>query len=274
MFDKNKYIEWLKSKESPNGWFLLLFTQPKLYLYNLLRRTLITGLIMLLVYELTKYAGLTKQTIPSNLHSLVGMVIGLLLVFRTNTSYDRWWEARKLFSSFHSNLLYIKIKTKNITKRTELLHSLRRINSSVFGYVASENEKDSLFHKERFLKHCEKIGDLFFEEYNASPNYGNLEKKVSEFIEYFCSLERIKNTPIPTSYALHVKLSVFIYLLSLPFGLFFELGVFSVFLVMMLFFIIGGIEIISSEIENPFANDPNDLPLKKYEKENEQFLKN
>lgn len=272
MGQENKYINWIKEQEAPNRWFLLLFTQPKLYLYNLLKRTVATGFVVFIVYELTKYAGLNKQAIPSNLHSLVGMVIGLLLVFRTNTSYDRWWEARKLFSSFQANLLYIKMKSKNFTKRTELLYSLKRINTSVFGFVSSELEKDNLFHKERFLKHCDKLGDLFYEECGDTPNYGGLEKKISELIEQFCALERIKNTPIPTSYALHVKLSVFIYLLSLPFGLFFELGVFSIVLVMMLFFIIGGIEIISSEIENPFKHDPNDLPVDEYKEDNEKFL--
>lgn len=273
MAQENKIIKWLHSKESSNRWFLLIFTQPQLYLYNLLKRTAVTGFVMLIVFELTQYAGITKQSIPSNLHSLVGMVIGLLLVFRTNTSYDRWWEARKLFSSFQASLLYVKMKSKMFTKSTEALHSLKRINSSVFGYVSSNNEKDSLFHKERFIKHCDKLSILFYEECNNNPNYGNLEKKISELIEQFCALERIKNTPIPTSYALHVKLSVFIYLLSLPFGLFFELGVFSVFLVMMLFFIIGGIEVISSEIENPFGGQPNDHPLDKYQKENDDFLK-
>src|SRR6218665_1081779 len=35
--------------------------------------------------------------VPSTLHSLVGVALGLLLVFRTNASYDRFWEGRKLW---------------------------------------------------------------------------------------------------------------------------------------------------------------------------------
>ena len=260
-------------KDAENMWVVLMLTKPKLYLYNLLKKTAVTGVLMFILFEVVSHFGIDKQPIPSNLHSLVGMVIGLLLVFRTNTSYDRWWEARKLFSSFQANIIYFATKAKGFDKQTELMHSLNRINSSVFEYVSSDDEKDSLFFKERFLKHCEKIGELIFKEHSGSPYYGNMEKRLADMVDQFCALERIKNTPIPLSYALHVKLSVFIYLLSLPFGLFFELGVFSVFLVMMLFFIIGGIEIISSEIENPFSENPNDLPLEKYKKENEYYIK-
>lgn len=255
-----------------NMWVILLFTKPKLYLYNLLKRTALTGILMLIIYEILKYAGVDKQAIPNNLHSLVGMVIGLLLVFRTNTSYDRWWEARKIFSTFQSILMYLTIKSKDFEQNAKIRHSLMRINTSLFAYVASDVEKDCTYHKEKFMKHCGLLGDIFFKQQDAVQNYGNLEKKISELIDQFCALERIKNTPIPISYALHIKLSVLIYLLSLPFGLFFEFGIVSIFFVMMLFFIIGGIEIISSEIENPFRDDPNDLPIFKFKEENEKYI--
>jgi putative membrane protein len=52
-----------------------------------------------------------------------------------------------------------------------------------------------------------------------------------------------------------------VYLLSLPFGLFRDLGLASSLMVMLIFYIAAGIEIISDEIENPFAGDPNDLPV-------------
>ncbi len=111
-----------------------------------------------------------------------------------------------------------------------------------------------------------------FEEQFSSTISGNLERKMSELLDYFTSLERIKNTPIPISYTFHIKLSIFVYLLTLPFGLFYGLGTVSILLVMILFFIIGGIEIISNEIENPFKGDPNDLPIEEFKKETEKYL--
>jgi putative membrane protein len=45
------------------------------------------------------------------MHSLIGLVIGLLLVFRTNTAYDRWWEGRKVIGSIPRDKPYIdKVK--------------------------------------------------------------------------------------------------------------------------------------------------------------------
>ena len=36
---------------------------------------------------------------PSDLHAALSLVLGWLLVFRTNAAYARWWEARTLWGS-------------------------------------------------------------------------------------------------------------------------------------------------------------------------------
>lgn len=272
MIRESKVLEWFRRMEAANSWVVILLTQPKLYLYNLLKRTAMTGLFMLIFYETIKYLGINNQTIPSNLHSLIGIVIGLLLVFRTNTAYDRWWEARKIFAALHANILYMRQKISKADKRVEALYHFRKINTSMFNFVSTDDVKESAKYKEVFLKSHNILSEILYCEFHKSPIFGNLEKKVSEILDQFTSLERIKNTPIPISYTFHIKLSVFIYLLSLPFGLFFELGIVAIPFVMILFFIIGGIEIISAEIENPFRGDPNDLPIEEYRNENEKYL--
>jgi putative membrane protein len=35
--------------------------------------------------------------------SLLGVVLSILLSFRTNTAYDRWWEGRKLWGDLVNN---------------------------------------------------------------------------------------------------------------------------------------------------------------------------
>jgi putative membrane protein len=272
MIQESKILQWFKRRKAVNSWIIVLLTQPKLYLYNLLKRTAMTGLFMFLFYETIQYIGVTKQAIPSNLHSLIGIVIGLLLVFRTNTAYDRWWEARKIFASLHAIILYLRQKTVKMDKKMEVLYHLRKINTSMFEFVSTNDAKESAAYKETFISSHNTLSEIIFCEFNESPIFGNVEKKLSEILDQFCSLERIKNTPIPISYTFHIKLSVFIYLLSLPFGLFFELGVVAIPFVMILFFIIGGIEIISTEIENPFRGDPNDLPIDEYRSDNEKYL--
>lgn len=268
----NKILKWFKKKEAANSWVVILFTKPKLYLHNLVKRTVITGIVMFFFYETLKYIGVNSQAIPSTLHSLIGIVIGLLLVFRTNTAYDRWWEARKIFASLHATFLYFASKVKTAEKRTEILYSLRKMNSSIFDFVSVDTLQESEPCKDSFLEHHGKLSEAIYCEQIAGPIYSSIERKLSEMLDQFTALERIKNTPIPISYTFHIKLSIFLYLMSLPFGVFFELGVWSIPFVMILFFIIGGIEIISNEIENPFKGDPNDLPIEDYKKENEKYL--
>lgn len=268
-----RFAKWLKEHENDKTWIVILFTKPKLYLYNLLKRTMMVGIFLFLLCEALKYLEMAQtQSIPSTLHSLVGIVIGLLLVFRTNTAYDRWWEARKIFASLHATLIYIRVKFINSDDAQEAISQLKNLNDNIFKYVSADEGHDSIKIKEDFMKSYIELSALILNRNLPPPIHGNLEKKLAEIIESFASLERIKDTPIPMSYSFHIKLSIFLYLLSLPFGMLFDLGLWSIPCVMVLFFVVAGIEIISNEIENPFKDDPNDLPINNYKKENEKYI--
>jgi len=272
MIQESSILKWFKNQERKNSWLVILFSKPRLYLYNLLKRTAYMGVVTLFLLEIVKYFEFKEQIIPSTLHSLIGIVIGLLLVFRTNTAYDRWWEARKIFSSLHATFLFFLVKVGNSERKEEILSTIKKINSTIFHFVATESEIENHVIKNNFLKKYNRLNELFFCEHFPPPIYGNIEKKMAEIMEHFSSLERIKSTPIPISYSFHIKLSIFVYLLTLPLGLFFGLGLSSIPMVMILFFIIAGIEIISNEIENPFKGDPNDLPIDEFKKETEKYL--
>jgi putative membrane protein len=201
------------------------------------------------------------------MHSLIGIVIGLLLVFRTNTAYDRWWEGRKMISGLSHEVGLISARIASISNDvnkkeiedfkyhvSEFLKSLRD-----YLQIGDDGSESTIFHlsqkrkMERAFKALNKIGYV-------DPNVGGLNNSIGKLLEYSNALERIKNTPIPLSYKLHIKISIFIYLITLPFGLFHDLGMWATPMVMLIYYIIAGVEIISNEIENPFAGDPNDLP--------------
>ena len=44
------------------------------------------------------------------MHSILGFVLSLLVVFRTNTAYDRWWEGRKLWGALVNNTRNLAVK--------------------------------------------------------------------------------------------------------------------------------------------------------------------
>ena len=73
--------------------------------------------------------------------------------------------------------------------------------------------------------------------------------------------ERIKNTPIPFSYSAFIKKFLFFYTMFMPFAYISNLGYFVIPLVIFIFYVLASIEIIAEEIENPFGDDENDLPL-------------
>ena len=235
-------------------------------------RTFGMGLFTLMIWFIIEFFEITSFTIPSSMHSLIGIVIGLLLVFRTNTAYDRWWDGRKIIASLSSEVSIVTARLDSLrtTDRfeshyeTAIKQNLSSFLLSLRNYLTKgqDNEPSSVFH----LKQTQYLKELFH-----SVSYLKQDDNVKSILnssflkmmEYSNQLERIKNTPIPLSYVFHIKISMMIYLLTLPFGMFHDLGVWSVILVMLIYYIIAGVEIISSEIENPFAGDPNDLPTYK-----------
>lgn len=270
---ENKLIKWLKKQEHRKSWYVMIFTNPSLYLLNLVKSTVLMGIFLFLMYELfIKYFEIHQQTIPSTLHSLIGIVLGLLLVFRTNTAYDRWWEARKVFAQIHSIFLYLRIKSSNSSISKESKEFLTEINSSIFYFVSSTSYEEGSDFKKKFLENYISLSRLFSDAVIPPHVHSGCEKRLADLLDNFTSLERIKDTPIPYSYSFHIKLAIFAYLVTLPFGLFFGMGVWSIPLIMILFFIIAGIDIISTEIENPFRGDPNDLPIEEFKNETQKYL--
>jgi putative membrane protein len=278
---KNKINQIIETLEKKDNWFVLLLTKPSLYLFSLLKRTLIIGVVLFFIVEISLKLGLKEQVIPVTWHSVAGIVIGLLLVFRTNTAYDRWWEARKIFASLESSFIFIRINLSKVNpisekRKEEMVDKLKTINKLIFDFTAEDDRDKSSELKKSFVMFIHgfklDLSELLKSESITAQDYVATDKKIMDIMDYFCSLERIKDTPIPTSYSLHIKISLFAYLLSLPFGLFFGFGMLSIPLVMVLFFVIAGIEIISNEIENPFKGDPNDLPIEEFKEENEKYI--
>ncbi len=262
-------IEKFEKSIKRNTYYQLL-TKPQVYLKVLLTRTVGLGIFTLIIGLVIKFLSWESYTIPSSMHSLIGIVIGLLLVFRTNTAYDRWWDGRKMISYISHEIDMISarlgaIETQdNYGELEDYRIAIRDFLVKLRNYLSSGEDGESSvnFHlnqKKSIQKAIVSLNKLDTKDINIIGLLGSLDK----LLEYSNNLERIKNTPIPLSYVFHIKMSILIYLVTLPFGMFHDLGLWSVPMVMLIYYIIAGVEIISNEIENPFANDPNDLPTHK-----------
>jgi putative membrane protein len=247
-----------------------VFTKPQVYLKVLLTRTIGIGIFALTTGLIIRFLDWDSYTIPASMHSLIGIVIGLLLVFRTNTAYDRWWDGRKMISSVSHEIDMVSARLGAIENQENYIHieeyrlSVREFLVKLRNYLSSgeDGESSVQFHLAQ-KKSIQKAIVALNKMDNKDPNIMGLMNSLDKMLEYSNNLERIKNTPIPLSYVFHIKMSIFIYLVTLPFGMFHDLGLWAVPMVMLIYYIIAGVEIISNEIENPFANDPNDLPTHK-----------
>lgn len=222
--------------------------------------------------------------VPSTLHSLVGLALGLLLVFRTNASYDRFWEGRKAWGS-------IVNESRNLARaaqaylpagapecRTVVLwtcafayatmHALRgsevRLGPSAAQLPSYE------VHAVRTADHvplaiARKISAALAQarDRGALSDYmlGRLDQNVQLLIDYVGACERIHRTPLPFAYVVHLRRALILYFLTLPFALLDAFGWVTVVDTLLVAYVFFGIEEIGVQIEDPFGEDDNDLPL-------------
>ena len=216
------------------------------------------------------------------IHSLLGIVLGLFLVFRTNGAYDRWWEGRKLWGSLlntcrnFANKLDASLDAANKEDR-ELFFKLY----ANFVYSSKEHLRDDVKYDE-----MEPIDEAFekgLRGFDHKPNYianrifvelnrlyrdekisGDqlivIDQESRELLDILGSCERIKNTPIPYSYNLFLKKFIFIFITTLPVAIVDLYGYWSALIAAGLFYILASTEFIAEEIEDPFGKDENDLP--------------
>ena len=214
------------------------------------------------------------------MHTTVGFVLSLLLAYRTNTAYDRWWEGRKLWGSLVNNSRNLAIKLSAILESDTDKNYFRKVipgyASILAKHLSNEEVSQELFEKLNLevdsVKHkpnqvakmiFSKINDL----YKSNKITGNqliiLNGEIQAFTDVCGACERIKNTPIPYSYSAFIKKFIFFYVMTLPFGYVFSLGFYVVPVVIFIFYVLASLELIAEEIEDPFGGDENDLPIAK-----------
>ncbi len=234
-------------------------------------------------YMEVEYWKLSEESYIKNItimHGMLGFVISLLLVFRTNTAYDRWWEGRKQWGSLVNNSRNFALKLavileeekdksyfrKMIPNYASILH--KHLNNDEVAQQLFEDadlEIDHQKHKPNQVAKMmfQKINDLYESKKISGDQLIILNTEIQSFTEICGACERIKNTPIPYSYSAFLKKFIFFYVMTLPFGYSFSLGYYVVPVVVFIFYVLASLELIAEEIEDPFGMDENDLPTKK-----------
>jgi putative membrane protein len=275
---------------NPKGWFPFIFRFHKADTIRTLMPVI--ALICLYawgaVYFEKEYLHLPESSLVKNIptmHSLLGFAISMLLVFRTNTAYDRWWEGRKLWGALVNNSRNLAVKLNSMLPADD--EKDRSFFKKLIPLFADElrvhlqNERtrlalDTAPHPEipdfDTSKHVpNQVSMLMMNKINLLYRDGKLtghqllllNNEIQSFLEVCGGCERIKNTPIPYSYSVFIKKFIFFYIITLPLGFALTLGYLTIPVVAFISYVLGSLEMIAEEIEDPFGKDENDLPMQR-----------
>ena len=267
---------------NPKSWITLIFAFNRSDTFHMLWKEIIyigvftSALAYVGITYFPKALFLEKLI---NVYSLVGFVISLLLVFRTNTAYDRWWEGRRKWGELVNDSRNLAIKLSAVLSDEEDRAYFKRMIPN-FVFAAKEHLRKGVLFEQLELSTEEievlskknhvplAISELMYKKLIELKKAGKIseeeflsfDKNVNAFMDSVGACERIKNTPIPFSYSLFIKKFIFIYVTTLPLAFVIQFGYFSALIATFVFYVLVSMEVLAEEIEDPFGSDDNDLP--------------
>ncbi|MEB3355844.1 MAG: bestrophin family ion channel [Synechococcales bacterium] len=268
----------------PRNWFRLAFCLRGSVIPAILLRTALCGTLGLLASVL-HFRGY-PVAFPFN-SIIPDLVLGLLLVFRTNTAYERFWEGRKLWGGLVNAVrnmarqIWIIVAEKEPNDRQQKIQTLRLlvafavavklhlrrqpIDDELRSLLSSAQARQLTSMNHPPIEIAFWIGDYLQLQYQRDRlnvyQLNTMQETLNAMIDMLGGCERILKTPIPLAYAIHLKQLLLLYCCSLPFQLVNDIGWWTAPVAALVSFTLFGIEEIGIEIEDPFGCDPNDLPL-------------
>jgi putative membrane protein len=229
------------------------------------------------------YVGDWKPTLTATPFTLFGVALAIFLGFRNNASYERFWEARKIWGSLLNDTRSLARQVCTLTdcapeERQQLVYLLIAFVHALRHQLRGSDpmpELNNLLSPEaaarvstaRFKPAILLL--LFSEKLTAARKAGRVEPILAASFEpqinglshVIGGCERIANTPIPFTYSVIIHRTVYFYCFMLPFGLVDTVGYMTPLVVAFVAYTFFALEALSDEIEEPFGLMPNDLAL-------------
>jgi putative membrane protein len=253
-------------------------------------------LLLLVLYDVVvvaayKALGWTWVALPHIPIALFGSAIGVILGFRNNSAYSRWWEARTLWGAIVNNArswarqVLTTVHTQNEDEREEMramqvrmvhfqiayVHALRQHLRNLSPWddlrpFLTDKEMESLRDEKNIplaiqvcmgvmLQNCLQRGWI-----NALQ-WQKMDTTLDDLADAQGGSERIKNTPMPKQYDYFPKLFVEMYCLMLPLALVLNMGWYTPLGSTLVGFIFLALDKIGRDLEDPFDNTIYDVPL-------------
>lgn len=220
---------------------------------------------------------------PTEFLSAMGILLSLLLLFRTNTAYDRFYEGRRAWGTLVNNsrnlaaYLNAVLPTTRSDDRLFYAKMIANFAFSLENHLRNDLKSDGLeaagTDQLSELTHYDHVPNgivaqlqlrterLYRESIFTDAHLINLNTMLPVFLDVAGICERIKSTPIPFSYSFFIKVFILMYIFVLPFMIIDEYGYLTIPAVVAVSYILVGLEIIGEEIQNPFGLEHNNLPL-------------
>jgi putative membrane protein len=267
---------------NPKSWIKLIFAFHKADTFRILwKEILYIGLFTLGVawVELHYFPNAVVLEKLIAVYSLIGFVISLLLVFRTNTAYDRWWEGRKKWGDVVNDSRNLSIKLSGVVATADDRDFFSRMIPN-FAFSMKEQLRTGVALDELELKEVERaflesrahipmsiiqlmygrVRSLRHEKTIEEADLIAIDRCLNSLMDCMGACERIRNTPIPFSYSLFLKKFIFIYVTTLPLAFVNIFGYAAALIATFVFYVLVSMEVLAEEIEDPFGIDDNDLP--------------
>ncbi|MDQ3331895.1 MAG: hypothetical protein M3552_14785 [Planctomycetota bacterium] len=212
---------------------------------------------------------------PAILYAALGITMSVLLMLRTNTAYDRWWEARKLWGKLVNVSRNLVIKGRTLARPDEA--ELHRFADLVIGFApilrdhlrsggpalatATDLRPAQHLPSQRTIEIYETLAGWHHRNLIDGDRLRILDSEAREFLEICGACERILKTPLSRSYRMFLRQGIWLYLIVLPWGIIGELAWWAVPLTIIQAYLFVAIDEIARAIEDPFGLDDDDLDL-------------
>jgi putative membrane protein len=218
--------------------------------------------------------------VPSSAHTTLTFAVGLLLVFRTNAAYNRWWEARTLWGTLVNASRNLTCKLVGLG-RVPIEETERAARSvAIFSYSL----RDHLRGEPANALAEELVGELLPNAARHAPTfivnrlYASLgqwkaagwidgdelrvfDSDLVRLLDVCGGCERILRTRIARSYRAFARQCVLLLLLTLPWGIVHEFRLWTIPMTIIMAYFMLGLEIVAEHVEEPFGYDEDDLDL-------------
>ena len=215
--------------------------------------------------------------------SLLGTAIALIVTFRNNAAYDRWWEARGLWGLTVNNsrsfargvLTFVDdpvLRARLV--RLQIAHALALrsalLEQAPWPDIVGHVPGPSLPVLRNSANVPAAIQGVIAQELAAARRRGELDTIAAASLDATLlalanaqgGLERIKRTPLPRQYNQFPKVFVGLYCALLPVGLVGDLGLFTAIVAPTIGFMFLSLDRIGHDLEDPFANSLHDIPMR------------